>query len=397
MTRLIIGILFISLFFVHCSNVAASEDQIITDPKVLKIGAENMEQYLPLLKGQRVGMVVNHTAVVNQTHLVDTLKSLGVNITAVFAPEHGFRGEADAGAVIEDGKDLKTGIEIRSLYGKTKKPTPEMLADIDILLFDIQDVGVRFYTYISTMHYTMEAAAEHDIDYIVLDRPNPNGSYADGPVREDDQKSFVGMHPIPIVHGLTIGELATMINSEKWLEGGITCNLKVIKMDNYDHQYEYNLPIKPSPNLATDASILLYPSLCLFEGTVMSVGRGTYQAFQQVGHPSFKGEYDYSFTPISIPGMATKPKYMDEECFGLDLGKPLPERRFTLSYLIEFYNKFENKEKFFRNYIHLLAGTSKLKEQIVSGMSEAEIRDTWEPKLSEYKSLRKKYLLYPLD
>ncbi|MDH5400557.1 MAG: DUF1343 domain-containing protein, partial [Cyclobacteriaceae bacterium] len=354
-----------------------------------------MNEYLPLLEGKRVAMVVNHTAVIGSTHIVDTLLSRGVNIVKVFAPEHGFRGEADAGQKIDDGKDAKTGVTITSLYGKTRKPTAQMLEDVDVIIFDIQDVGVRFYTYISTMHHTMDGAAEHNKEYIVLDRPNPNGNYVDGPIREEGLESFVGIHPIPIVHGLTVGELAEMINGEGWLANGAQCNLKVIRTLNYTHADEWSLPIKPSPNLPNDVSIALYPSICFFEGTTLSLGRGTYKPFQQVGDPSLKGQYEYTFTPISIPGMATKPKHMDEVCYGMDYSTLEIKREFTLKYLIEFYNAFENKNDFFNGYIDKLAGTTQLKEQIKQGISEEDIRKTWEPALSDYKEIRKKYLLYP--
>ena len=386
---------FAMLMMTACNSQGQPKSEPEAEDQSLVLGAEQFEAYLPKLEGKNVGMVVNHTATVGNTHLVDTLKSLGINIKAVFAPEHGFRGEADAGAKIEDGIDLKTGVEIRSLYGANRKPTPEMISDLDIIVFDIQDVGARFYTFISTMHHTMEAAAENDLEYLVLDRPNPNGSYVDGPIRDEELKSFVGMHPIPIVHGLTVGELAGMINGEGWLEDSIQCKLSVIQMKGYTHEDEYILPIKPSPNLPDQASIIMYPSLCLFEGTVISEGRGTYQAFSQVGHPAYEGVYDHTFTPVSIPGMSTHPKLQDQLCYGITFQDKELKREFSLKYLIDFYNNFPDKDNFFNRGIDRLAGYRGLKEQIKQGMSEEEIRATWEPALNEFKQKRKNYLLYP--
>lgn len=359
--------------------------------------AEQFNEYLPLIKDKTIAIVTNHTAMLGETHLVDSLHSLGISIKMVFAPEHGFRGDADAGEKVEDGKDPGTGIPIISLYGETRKPSAEMLDGVDILIFDIQDVGARFYTYITTMHHAMEAAAENNVPFLVLDRPNPNGNYVDGPIRNDSLQSFVGMHPIPIAHGLTVGELASMINGEEWLPNNMKCDLTVIKTANYKHSDTYVLPVKPSPNLPTQLSVILYPTVCLFEGTAISVGRGTYKAFQQIGHPSLKGKYEFSFTPISIDGMAKNPKYKDEECFGINFEEIEVSREFTLKYLIEMYNAFDDKENFFNNYIHKLEGSGLLKEQIMSGMTEDEIRKTWEPALSEYKEMRKKYLLYDLE
>lgn len=395
-------LLFLIVFVLNaCSgNKTEVKNSSITDPTVenaILTAADQMGIYLPMFKDKTIAMVVNHTSVIGNSHLVDSLHTLGVKIKMVFAPEHGFRGDADAGEKVEDGKDPSTGIPIISLYGKTQKPTEEMLEGVDLLVFDIQDVGARFYTYITTMHHAMEAAAENGVPFVVLDRPNPNGNYVDGPIRQDSLKSFVSMHPIPIAHGLTVGELATMINEEGWLEGGIKCNLEVIKCKNYTHNSEYVLPVKPSPNLPTQLSIILYPSICLFEGTAISVGRGTYDAFQQIGHPVLKDKYSYSFTPISIDGMAKNPKYMNEACFGIDFSTLDIKREFTLKYLIEMYKAFPEKDKFFNSYIHKLEGSGQLKTQIIAGMSEAEIRKTWEPKLSEYKELRRKYLLYGLE
>ena len=361
----------------------------------IKSGADQTEKYLPLLKEKKVGVIANHTSIIGQTHLVDSLISMGVQVVKVFSPEHGFRGNADAGAHIEDGVDSKTGLPIVSLYGKNRKPSDDMMQGIDIMVFDIQDVGVRFYTYISTMHYTMEASAENNIPYIVLDRPNPNGMFVDGPVLTNpDLKSFVGMHPIPIVHGLTVGELAEMINGEKWLKDGIQSNLTVIPVLNYDHSMSYSLPVKPSPNLPNDQSIKLYPSICLFEGTVISVGRGTYDAFQLIGHPELKNNYEFAFTPESIEGMASSPKYQNQECFGIDLRNNTTVKGFSLHYLITFYKQFPRKNEFFNSYFPKLAGTNELQKQIEAGISEEDIRKSWEPDLNSFKELRKKYLIY---
>jgi len=394
-------LLFITLMTIglSCSSIENQQEQSDTrttgQQSNLVIGAEQMDLYLPFLEGKRVAMLVNHTSLIAGKHLVDTLKARGVNIIKVFAPEHGFRGDADAGQKIEDGLDSRTGLPIVSLYGKTRKPTPEILEDIDVILYDIQDVGVRFYTFISTMHHTMVAAAENGKQYLVLDRPNPNGNYVDGPIREDSLKSFVGMNPIPIVHGLTVGEMANMVVGEKWLGEGLNLDLKVVTMKNYTHNDEYSLPVKPSPNLPNDQAIKLYPSTCLFEGTVLSEGRGTYEPFQKIGHPALKGKYNYSFTPVAIKGMDANPKHKDTECYGIDLSSVKLERAFTLSYLLDLYNNFPDKNSFFKKYINLLEGTGALRKQIEQGMTEEEIRKTWEPGLSHYKTARKKYLLYP--
>ncbi|MCJ8164910.1 DUF1343 domain-containing protein [Pontibacter sp. E15-1] len=361
--------------------------------KPLQTGAEQVELYLPQLKGKRVGLIVNQTSVVGQTHLVDTLLSRGVDVVTIFAPEHGFRGEADAGAHVKDAKDIRTGLPIVSLYGKNKKPSAEQLKNLDVLVFDIQDVGVRFYTYISTMHYVMEAAAENKKPILVLDRPNPNGHYVDGPVLEKAHQSFVGMHPIPIVHGLTVGELAEMINGEKWLEGQRQADLTVVPVANYTHNTAYILPVKPSPNLPNAQAITLYPSLCLFEGTNVSVGRGTPTPFQVIGSPYYTDK-GYSFTPESTPG-ATNPPYKGQVCYGMNLTAPAKAQPFTLAYLLKMYKQSTEQDKFFNSFFEKLAGTAQLREQIKAGKSEAEIRASWEPALSDYKNLRKQYLLYP--
>ncbi|WP_299754421.1 DUF1343 domain-containing protein [uncultured Pontibacter sp.] len=381
------------------ATTAAPEQNQVTaaapapEAQPFKTGAERLEAYLPQLQGKRVGMIVNQTSTIGQTHLVDTLLSRGVEIKTIFAPEHGFRGEADAGAHIKDGNDPKTGLPIISLYGKNKKPLPQQIKDLDVLLFDIQDVGTRFYTYISTMHYVMEAAAENGKEVVILDRPNPNGHYVDGPVLEMELQSFVGMHPIPIVHGLTVGELAKMINGEKWLEGQRQAKLTVIPMENYDHNMAYDLPVRPSPNLPNAQAIALYPSICFFEGTNVSVGRGTATPFQLIGSPYYQIK-DFSFTPTSTPG-ATDPPHKGVTCYGMDLTDPSDAQPFTLSYLLEMYNNSSNKDKFFNNFFEKLAGTTKLREQVKAGKTEAEIRASWEPALSNYKAKRKQYLLYP--
>ncbi|ARS35920.1 exo-beta-N-acetylmuramidase NamZ family protein [Pontibacter actiniarum] len=375
------------------TTAAVQQQAPAQEAKALKTGAEQLELYLPQLQGKRVGLIVNQTSTIDDTHLVDTLLSRGVEIKTIFAPEHGFRGEADAGAHIKDAKDSKTGLPIISLYGKNKKPLPEQVKDLDVLLFDIQDVGTRFYTYISTMHYVMEAAAEHGKEVVILDRPNPNGHYVDGPVLDMDQQSFVGMHPIPIVHGLTVGELAKMINGEKWLEGQRQAKLTVIPMANYDHDMPYELPVKPSPNLPNAQAIALYPSICWFEGTDVSVGRGTPTPFQLIGSPYYQKK-DFSFTPVSTPG-ATNPPHKDVVCYGKDLTDVAVADKVDLAYLLEMYNNSSNKDKFFNNFFDRLAGTTKLREQIKAGKTEAEIRASWEPALSNYKKTRKQYLLYP--
>ncbi|WP_276496560.1 DUF1343 domain-containing protein [Pontibacter litorisediminis] len=363
------------------------------ETQALRMGAAKLDVYLPQLAGKRVGVIVNQTSMLGNTHLVDTLISRGVEIKTIFAPEHGFRGEADAGAHIKDGTDPKTGLPIISLYGSNKKPLPEQIKDLDVLLFDIQDVGTRFYTYISTMHYAMEAAAENGKEVMVLDRPNPNGHYVDGPVLEMDQQSFVGMHPIPIVHGLTVGELAKMINGEKWLKGGLQAKLTVIPMENYDHDMPYELPVKPSPNLPNAQAIALYPSICFFEGTDVSVGRGTPTPFQVIGSPYYQKK-DFSFTPVSTPG-ATNPPHKDVVCYGKDLTSVEVADKVDLAYLLDMYQNSSNKDKFFNNFFEKLAGTTKLRQQVIAGKTEAEIRASWEPALSNYKTKRKQYLLYP--
>lgn len=361
--------------------------------KGLLTGADQLGLLLPKLAGQRVGMMVNHTSLVGKRHLVDTLKASGVNLIKIFAPEHGFRGTADAGEEVKDGVDPRTGIQVISLYGKNYKATPEQLADVDVVLFDIQDVGARFFTYISSLHYLMEACAENGKKLIVLDRPNPNGSYVDGPVRTPEQKSFVGMHPIPITHGMSIGEYALMINGESWLADKRTCSMEVIPMKNWKHSDAYSLPKRPSPNLPNDHAVRMYPSTCLFEGTALSIGRGTQYPFEVTGHPDLKGQ-PYEFTPVGIEGMDKNPKLKDQRCYGIDMRKEKAPNEVTLKYLIRMYRAFPEKDKFFIPYFDKLAGNTTLKEQIRSGMSEKEIKATWKPELDAFKVIRAKYLLY---
>lgn len=365
----------------------------------LKLGAERMDVVTRLLQNKKVGLVVNQTSILEQTqvHLLDALLDAGIRVEKVFAPEHGFRGTADAGAEIKDSRDLKTGVPILSLYGKNKKPTPAQLAGLDVVVFDIQDVGARFYTYISTLHYVMEACAENGIELIVLDRPNPN-DFVDGPVREEGFESFVGVDPLPLLHGLTVGELAWMINEEGWLKSTPdSCQLHIVKMENWRHGDPYWLPVKPSPNLPSDQAVRLYPSLCFFEGTHVSVGRGTYYPFQMIGAPD-KKYGDFSFTPVSLPGFDTKPVHQDKACYGVDLREYPFEGGLTLRFLLDFYNKAGKDQAFFFSrpqWFDLLAGTKKLRYQIVRGLSEEEIRASWQPELEKYKQIRKKYLLYP--
>jgi uncharacterized protein YbbC (DUF1343 family) len=357
----------------------------------LAVGAERLDQYLPGLRGKRVALVVNHTATVGRTHLVDTLLASGIEVKKILVPEHGFRGEADAGEHVGNATDKKTGLPLISLYGSNKKPTAAQLADVDVVLFDIQDVGVRFYTYISTMHYVMEACAEHGKKLLVLDRPNPNGHYFDGPVLKPAFRSFVGMHPIPVVHGLTVGELARMINGEGWLPGGAKCDLEVVKAANYTHRTKYVVPVRPSPNLPNEVSIRLYPSICFFENTPVSVGRGTPYPFQVIGgtNPKFGS---FTFTPVSTPG-AKNPPLQGQPCYGLDLRNDTLNH-FTLRYVLDFYRKADNPEKFFTSFFDKLAGTDVLRKQITAGLDEAAIRQSWRPELETYRATRKKYLLY---
>ncbi len=369
------------LLLLSTINIKAQE--IIT-------GANQIDLYLPLLKDQKIGVIANQTSMINSTHLIDTLLARDIDILKVFSPEHGFRGDADAGEKINHTIDKKTNIPIMSLYGDQKKPTSEQLKDIDVLVFDIQDVGARFYTYISTLHYVMEAAGENNITLILLDRPNPNGHYIDGPIREKKYTSFVGMHPVPIVHGMTIGEYANMLNGEKWISK--KCDLKVIKIKNYNRKMRYELPIKPSPNLPNSRAINLYPTLCLFEGTNISVGRGTDYPFQHFGSPFLND--NYSFTPKSNSG-SKNPKHNNIKCFGIDLREPLNYfNTINLSWIIYAYNHSSNQEDFFNSFFEKLAGTDKLRQQIISGKNEKTIKDSWKKDIEKFKKIRKKYLLY---
>jgi uncharacterized protein YbbC (DUF1343 family) len=388
------------------SSILKSAVQKTVAQEVLT-GAAQTEKYLPLLKGKRVGMVVNPTSVIESTTSVDSLLQRGIKIVKIFGPEHGFRGNASAGIKVADDIDQKTGIKAISLYGKHEIPTPADLADVDIMVFDIQDVGVRFYTYINTLQYVMQACAENNKELIILDRPNPNGFYIDGPILDSRLVSGIGLKPIPIVHGLTVGEYAQMLNGEGWLKNKVKCKITIIKVANYNHDVAYDLPVKPSPNLNTQQSILLYPTLCLFEGTYLSQGRGTQFPFTVLGAPALKGKYSFSFTPKSIKGMAENPLHQDQACYGLDLrnyniSNLRKDKVLNLNWLIELYNAYPDKADFFNfklskqmNNFDKLAGVYSLKEQIIAGKSEKEIRASWEPGLSQYKKMRKKYLLYP--
>jgi uncharacterized protein YbbC (DUF1343 family) len=384
--------LFVTLFTLIVT-IEQSMAQSVKDSSVV-VGADQITMLISKISDKNVALVVNHTAMVGKTHLADTLKSIGVTIKKVFAPEHGFRGDADAGEVIKDGYDQKSGLKVISLYGDNKKPKAADLADVDVVIFDIQDVGARFYTYISTLHYVMDACAENGKKLIILDRPNPNGNYVDGPLLKPALKSFVGMHPIPIVHGLTIGELARMINGQDWLGNGKQCSVDIIKVKGWKHSDPYSITLKPSPNLPNDQSIKLYPSLCLFEGTVISVGRGTLMPFQIFGHPDLKN-LPFRFSPKSIIGMAKQPPYENQICSGIDLRKVKPEAKVNLKYLIDMYKAFPDKDKFFNGSFDKLAGTPELQQQIKDGIPEDQIRHSWQSDLVNYKIMRAKYLLYP--
>lgn len=384
------------LLLLSCVGFANAQNEEKGD---LVIGAERFDKLKTLLEDKRIGLVVNQTSILNneiQTHLLDALVENGFQVKVVFAPEHGFRGIADAGEIVKDSKDIKTGIPIVSIYGKQKAPTAEQMADIDAVVFDIQDVGARFYTYISTMHYVMEACAENDKELIVLDRPNPN-DYIDGPIRQPGFRSFVGVDPIPLLHGLTVGELASMINGEGWLKTGEnSCKLEVVTMLNWKHGDPYWLPVKPSPNLPNDQAVRLYPSLCFFEATSFSVGRGTYHPFQVIGYPNKKFG-DFSFTPTSLPGFDTHPIQKDKVCYGINLQEYPFEGGLTLKFVLYFYDKCGKNASFFfsrAKWFDLLAGTDQLRKQIIAGMNEEEIRETWKEDLDNYKEMRKKYLLY---
>ena len=398
--------LFIYILFINCGKIQDLPVSSLPDKNILT-GADQVNLYVPYLKGKRVALMANPTSIVGKMHLVDTLKKLGVTIVKVFGPEHGFRGNASAGVQVADEKDAATGIPIISLYGRKNKPTKEDLADVDILIYDLQDVGCRFYTNINALSRLMEACHENDKELLILDRPNPNGYLIDGPILDMQFKSGIGMFPLPMSHGLTVAEFAQMANGEGWLTNKVKCKLKIIKVANYNHDMPYTLPVSPSPNLNTQQAILLYPSTCLFEGTYLNHGRGTYFPFTVLGSPELKGIYEFSYTPTGIKGMAETPLHMNQVCYGLDLRKYdvniLRQRKqVNIQWMIELYNAYPHKEKFFDSSlsqemgtIERLVGVASFRQQIMEGKSEKEIRDSWEPGLSEYKKMRGKYLLYP--
>ena len=394
---------FFALLF--CATLAPLQAQIFKMEKAPHLAfvdkdhyvaaAMQMDDYLPLLEGKRVGIVANQTSIVGETHLVDTLLSLGVDVKKIFTPEHGFRGTADAGAKVNSSKDEKTGLPIVSLYGKNKKPSPEMLQGIDLVLFDLQDVGVRFYTYISTMSYVMESCAENGLPVVVLDRPNPNGFYVDGPVLKAENQSFVGLHQVPVVYGMTIGEYAQMVNGEDWLKDNLRCDLTVIPINNYNRNAIYELPVKPSPNLPNWEAVYLYPTLCFFEGTIVSIGRGTETPFQVYGHPDMRGSY--TFTPQSTSG-ATKPLLEGQRCRGENLVEYAHDyahndNQLHLEWIIEAYQQLKDKG-FFTNYFRLLSGDKQLQKDIESEKTADEIRASWKNDLEAFKEIRAKYLIY---
>jgi uncharacterized protein YbbC (DUF1343 family) len=399
--------------FLYCSNKQSTSTPLFENAEVhssnelIKTAADQTEKYLPYLKGKRIGILANQTTIIGKTHLVDSLKTLGVTIVKVFGPEHGFRGQASAGTVVKDEVDKTTGIPIVSLYGAKRKPSKQDMASLDLIIYDVQDVGCRFYTNINTLADIMEACAENGKELLILDRPNPNGYLVDGPVLDMKLKSGIGKFPIPMSHGMTIGEFAQMINGEGWLPEGAKCSIKIIPVANYNHDMLYTLPVKPSPNLNTQQSVMLYPSTCLFEGTALNHGRGTYFPFTVFGSPLLKGKYEFSFTPTGIPGMAETPLHMNQVCYGLDLRnydveKLRATKKINVQWMMELYKAFPQKEKFFdftqskeMGNIDRLAGTTQFEEQIIAGMPEEEIRKSWEPELSQYKEMRKKYLIYP--
>lgn len=390
-------VLLFVVVLLSCGNRPSAQIQ-----EKIVVGANQLNLYLPLLKEKNVGVVANQTSVIftnnsseAHTHLVDSLLSLGVSIKKVFAPEHGYRGKADAGEYVKDGVDIKTGLPIVSLYGSNRKPDPEALKDLDVVIFDVQDVGVRFYTFTSTLHYVMETCAALNIPVLVLDRPNPNSHYIDGPILELEHKSFVGMHPVPVTHGMTIGEYAKMINGEGWLKAGVKCSLRIIPVDNYHHKKNYNLTIKPSPNLPNGKAINLYPSLCFFEGTNVSSGRGTETQFQVFGSPFLNPEkFSYHFTPKPNKG-AKNPKHKSIKCYGRDLRSSEVLDSINLTWLIDAYKYSSEKEEFFNPFFTKLAGQTKLQAQIKNGLDVAEIRKSWQKGLEKFKKIRANYLLYP--
>lgn len=397
---------FNSIFFIVLlvvNSIYACSQNIEKDSKIPKkqeivVGAERMNLYLPKLQNKRIAVIANPSSMVHSTHLVDTLLSTGIELLKVMSPEHGFRGDASAGKHINNSIDSITGLPIISLYGNHKKPSAKDLQDIDIVVFDLQDVGTRFYTYLSTLHLCMEACAENNKELIILDRPNPNGYYVDGPILEPKYKSFVGMDPIPIVHGMTLGEYAQMLNGEHWLSDSLHCNITIVTVENYTHKMNYNLKVRPSPNLPNNIAINLYPSLCLFEGTPISIGRGTNKPFQIYGNPSFT-EFDTTFVPISIPHVTENPKLEGKKCNGLNLSYyndsiAFAKSEINLSWLISAYNQYPEKDKFFNSFFYLLAGTESISNQIKAGKTEQDIRMSWQDGLLKFKKIRRKYLLY---
>lgn len=403
---LIVIMLLISALFLSSARI---ENTPTPDrkPAPIQTGADQLDSYLPYLKGKRVAIMANPTTIIGKTHLVDSLKTLGVNIVKVFGPEHGFRGNASAGVQVADEIDAATGIPIISLYGRKNKPTKEDLADVDIVVYDLQDVGVRYYTNINALSRLMEACHESGKELMILDRPNPNGYLIDGPILDMKFRSGIGMFPIPMAHGLTVGEFAQMANGEGWLTDKVQCKLKIIKVANYAHDMPYTLPVSPSPNLNTQQAVLLYPSTCMFEATYLNHGRGTYFPFTVLGSPELKGIYDFSFTPTSIKGMAETPLFMDQVCYGLDLRNYdtnllRKSKQINIQWIMELYKAHPYKEKFFdsklsnqMNRIEIQVGVAAFRQQIIAGTPEKEIRASWEPGLSEYKKMRVKYLLYP--
>ncbi len=398
---------FLAIHNVNSAKQSSLSKQNVNNKQVIITGADQTEKYLPYLRGKRIGLVANQSSIIGKKNSVDSLIGLGINIVKVFGPEHGFRGNASNGAVVNDEKDAKTGIPIVSLYGRNEKPTKEQLSDTDLMVFDIQDVGCRFYTNINTLEYVMEACAENNKELLILDRPNPNAYVVDGPVMTDDRfKSVIGIHYTPMTHGMTIGEFAHYLNGEGYLKK--QCKIKVIKVANYSHDMPYVLPVHPSPNLNTQQAVMLFPSLCMFEGTAINEGRGTYMPFTILGAPAFKGIYSFSYKPVSIPGMSEQPNHKDAICYGLDLRKydvnRLREsRQINLSWLIELYNAYPDKASFFTpsgrgngiSAFDLRIGTDQLRKQIIAGVSEKDIRKSWEPGLKKFKAIRSKYLLYP--
>jgi uncharacterized protein YbbC (DUF1343 family) len=378
----------ISICFLACWFLALNVNaQII-------LGSARLNNYLPLLKNKKIGLVVNQSSLVNNTHLIDTLIGLKVNVTTLFSPEHGLRGNFSAGEKIKSSIDKKTGLPIISLYGNNKKPSAAQLKNVDVILFDLQDVGARFYTYISTLHYVMEAIAETKKTLIVLDRPNPNGDIIDGPVLDTNYKSFVGMHPIPVLHGMTMGEYALMINGQAWLKNNVKCKLIVVKMQNYNHKSEYMPPVFPSPNLKTYNAIRLYASLCFFEGTNVSLGRGTEKPFECIGFSNCTIG-DYLFTPTSIPGVAENPPFKNQLCKGFLLSNEAKSiNKLNLKWIIDFYKIYNDSTPFFNPFFDKLAGSDLLRKQIIAGLTAAEIEKTWQADLDKFKAIRKKYVLY---